>query len=225
MDDENNKTTQNESTSPALRASEADGLTEDPVPVPKNDISQQFAGIPMGLLICQPILEAAKGQLALCQVYIETLLTLAYVNPSDPSKGCRTLPFTFDRLIIDKVTGKESFKTMTVNAPLISLVPLPAFTMDELTVDFSMQVSETTVDTSNQSTSVTTTESMNFWGINSSITGSVSSDRSHTRNTDNSAKYEIHARAVQQPPSEGMAKLTALFAESIQPIEKKQSGQ
>lgn len=220
MDDENNKTPQNENTSLALR--EPDNLTGDSKPILKDDIAQQFAGLPMGLLICQPILEAAKGQLALCQVYIDTLMTLAYIDPSDPSKGCRTLPFTFDRLIIDKVTGKEDVKTMTVNAPLISLVPLPAFTMDEVTVDFSMQVSEATVDTSSQSSSVTTTESMNFWGFNSSITGTVSSDRSHTRNTDNSAKYQIHARAVQQPPSEGMAKLTSLFAESMQPIEKKQ---
>lgn len=220
MDDENNKTPQNENTSLALR--ERDNLTGDSKPALKDDIAQQFAGLPMGLLICQPILEAAKGQMALCQVYIETLMTLAYLDPSDPSKGCRTLPFTFDRLIIDKVTGKEDVKTMTVNAPLISLVPLPAFTMDEVTVDFSMQVSEATVDTSSQSSSVTTTESMNFWGFNSSITGTVSSDRSHTRNTDNSAKYQIHARAVQQPPSEGMAKLTSLFAESMQPIEKKQ---
>lgn len=220
MDDENNKTPQNENTSLALR--EPDNLTGDSKPILKDDIAQQFAGLPMGLLICQPILEAAKGQMALCQVYIETLMTLAYLDPSDPSKGCRTLPFTFDRLIIDKVTGKEDVKTMTVNAPLISLVPLPAFTMDEVTVDFSMQVSEATVDTSSQSSSVTTTESMNFWGFNSSITGTVSSDRSHTRNTDNSAKYQIHARAVQQPPSEGMAKLTSLFAESMQPIEKNQ---
>lgn len=220
MDDENNKTPQNENTSLALR--EPDNLTGDSKPILKDDTAQQFAGLPMGLLICQPILEAAKGQMALCQVYIETLMTLAYLDPSDPSKGCRTLPFTFDRLIIDKVTGKEDVKTMTVNAPLISLVPLPAFTMDEVTVDFSMQVSEATVDTSSQSSSVTTTESMNFWGFNSSITGTVSSDRSHTRNTDNSAKYQIHARAVQQPPSEGMAKLTSLFAESMQPIEKNQ---
>lgn len=222
MDDEFNKTTPNENTPLALTGPSADTGSEAAGSALKNDITEQFAGIPMGLLICQPILEAAKGQAALCQVYIQTLMELAYIDPADPSKGCKTLPFTFDRLIIDKVTGKESVKTMTVNAPLLSLVPLPAFTMDEVTVDFSMQVTETNVDTSTEKASVTTTENMNFWGFNTSITGNVSSDRSHTRTTDNTAKYEIHARAVQQPPSEGMAKLTSLFAESMQPIEKTQ---
>lgn len=220
MDNENNKTPQSETTALALQAANPDALSENPEAPVKNDPAEKFAGLPIGLLICQPILEAAKGQLALCQVYINTLMTLAYTDPADPSKGCRTLPFTFDRLIIDKVTGQEDVKTMTLNAPLISLVPLPSFAMDELTIDFSMQVSEATVDTSHDTTSASTTENMNFWGFKSSITGSVTSDRSHTRTTDNSAKYEIHARAVQQPPSEGMAKLTSLFAESMQPIEK-----
>lgn len=185
-----------------------------------NDVTQAFAGLPLGLLICQPILEIAKGQLALCQVYINQLFELAYLDPTKPDSGMRTVPFTFDRLIIDKVTGKETTKTMTLNVPLISLVPLPAFTMDETTVDFNMEVKESTVDTSDSSSSFSTTASWNFWGCSASITGNVSANNSHTRSTDNSAKYTIHARAVQQPPTEGMAKLTALFATSIEPITK-----
>ena len=187
-----------------------------------NDITQSFAGLPLGLLLCQPLLEAAKGQLAMCQVYIQTIMELAYVDPSDPTKGTRTISFTFDRLVIDKVTGKESVKPMTLQVPLISLVPMPAFTMDEATVDFNMEVKESLVDTSSNTSSLTNIDSFNFWGCSASITGNVSANLSHTRTTDSSAKYSIHARAVQQPPSEGMAKLTALFAASIEPIEKSQ---
>lgn len=116
----------------------------------------------------------------------------------------------------------EPTKPMTLNVPLISLVPLPAFTMDEVTVDFDMQVTENNVDTSTETKSITNTDSFNFWGCSASVTGTVSANNSHTRTTDNTAKYSIHARAVQQPPSEGMEKLTSLFAESIQPIEKEQ---
>lgn len=215
MENELSTTTQKQDTSGATEKKSTE-------PALKNDITQQFAGVPMGLLICQPILEAAKGQMALCQVYIDTLLTLAYEDPANPEKGCRTIPFTFDRVIIDKTTGKESTKPMTLNVPLISLVPLPAFTMDEVTVDFDMQVTENNVDTSTETKSITNTDSFNFWGCSASVTGTVSANNSHTRTTDNTAKYSIHARAVQQPPSEGMAKLTSLFAESIQPIEKQQ---
>lgn len=188
------------------------------------EIANQFAGLPLGLLICQPILEAAKAQLALCQIYINTLFEMAFDNPDeqDPDKRTtRTIKFSFDRLILDKETGAQSTKTMTLNVPLIALVPLPAFTMDEVTVDFDMEVKESNVDTDQSHSEVSTTDSFSFWGCEASITGNVSSDTMHTRQTDNSAKYSIHAHAVQQPPSEGMAKLTALFAQSMEPIEMK----
>ena len=174
----------------------------------KDDASQRFAGLPMGLLICQPILEVAKGQAALCQVYIQTIYQLAFVD-GDPSKGTKTVTFSFKRLIIDQKTGQESTKDMTLEAPLISLVPLPAFTMDEATVD-----------TSSNTESLTNTDSFNFWGCSASITGTVAATTSRTRTTDNTSKYIIHARAVQQAPSEGMAKLTSLFAASMEPITK-----
>ena len=186
-----------------------------------NDITQQFAGLPLGVLICQPIIEAAKGQMALCRVYIETLFELAFDNPSaDPKdRVTRVIPFKFDRLIIDKVTGQTTTKQMELNVPLISLVPLPAFTMDEISVDFNMEIKESTVDTSSSHQDFGTTESFSFWGMDAQVTGNISADSSHTRNTDNSAKYSIHAHAIQQPPSEGMAKLTSLFAASMEPIE------
>lgn len=46
----------------------------------------------------------------------------------------------------------------------------------------------------------------------------IISDSEHRRQTDSSATYKIHARAIQQPPSEGMAKLTSLFAQAMEPI-------
>lgn len=194
-------------------------LNRENMGVLQDDTSQKFAGLPLGLLICQPILEAAKGQAALCQVYIQTIYQLAFVD-GDPEKGTKTVTFSFKRLIIDQKTGQETTKDMAVEVPLISLVPLPAFTMDEATVDFSMEVHEQTVDSSNNTESVSNTDSFNFWGCSASITGSVAATTSHTRTTDNTSKYIIHARAVQQPPSEGMAKLTSLFAASMEPLVK-----
>lgn len=188
-----------------------------------NDVAQQFAGLPLGTLICQPIIEAAKGQMALCRIYLETLFQLAFENPEEQTpenRKTRVIEFTFDRLIIDKETGEETVKQMTLKAPVISLVPLPAFTMDEVSVDFEMEIKESTVDTDSSHEDFGTKESFSFWGFEAEVTGNISADSSHTRKTDNSAKYSIHARAIQQPPSEGMAKLTALFAASMEPIEK-----
>lgn len=100
---------------------------------------------------------------------------------------------------------------------------MPAFTMDEATVDFNMEVKESSVSADTSSESISNTDTFKFWGCSASITGNAVASQSRTRSTDSSAKYQIHARAVQQAPSEGMAKLTALFASAMEPIEKKES--
>lgn len=42
------------------------------------DIKQQFTGLPLGLLVCTPIIEVAKGQAELCRVYLDYVFKLAY---------------------------------------------------------------------------------------------------------------------------------------------------
>jgi hypothetical protein len=187
------------------------------------DVVEQFRDLPIGMLLCEPVLEVARGQAALCDVYLENVKKIAYKN-YDPSKPddkyeTNTVNFSYEKPITDKVTGKVTKQKFELDAPLISLIPLPAFLMEELTVAFTMEVHVTTGATEEKKESLDSTASFSFWGCSASVHGSVSSDTTHTRNTDNSAKYELHLRAAQQPPAEGMAKLTSLFAQSMEPIQ------
>lgn len=47
------------------------------------DAAKEFSGLPLGQLICAPIIEVAKGQAALCTVYLDYLFKLAYKNGKD----------------------------------------------------------------------------------------------------------------------------------------------
>ncbi len=95
--------------------------------------------------------------------------------------------------------------------------------MDEATVQFTMEVKEQVVDTSSKDTSTSSQFGASFWGFNAQLSGSVTTSASNTRSTDQSAKYNIYARASQQPPAEGMAKLSTIFASVIEPIPTKGS--
>lgn len=182
----------------------------------KDNPSQQFAGLPIESLICKPIVAAAQGQQELTAIYIDGIKKLAYADKD--GKTTNVLDFTYERPVI-KPDGSMGSQNCTIKAPLLSLVPLPAFTMDELTVDFNMEVKSTEMSEDKTHEDVSSTVSYNSWfGLDASITGNVSSDSDHKRQTDSSATYTIHARAVQQPPSEGMAKLTSLFAQAMEPI-------
>ncbi len=171
-------------------------------------IASQFVGLPLGLLVCQPIMEVAKGQAALCQVYLDNLFALAF--QSDEKTGelkAKTIKFTLNRMVINN--GDQKTLPMQVEAPLLSLVPVPAFTME---------VRDQSVDKSSTTASSTATAGYSGWGFKASISGSVTTQGEHTRTTDKSAKYEIYARACQQPPAEGMAKLTSIVASVIEPV-------
>lgn len=186
--------------------------------MPEN-ITQDFIGLPLGLLVCQPILEVAKGQAALCDVYLNYLFELAFeeAKEGEPLKA-KVVTFTLNRPVTHS-DGKVEQVAVTVEAPLLSLVPVPAFIMDEATVRFSMEVRSQDVDKNSSTAGSTSSFGYSGWGCKASITGSVSTTREHTRTTDKSAKYEIYARAAQQPAAEGMAKLTTLFASVIEPID------
>lgn len=179
-------------------------------------IAEQFAGLPLGQLIAQPLVEVAKGQAELCEVYLSFLFKMAY---KDGKKDGETnlLTFTLNRQIVSE-EGNSSVVPIQVQAPLLSLVPVPAFIMDEATVRFNMEVTEQTLSKNTGTEEVTTEYGSSFWGCHANISGKVSASHENTRKTDNSAKYEIYARAVQQEPSEGMAKLTSIFASVIEPI-------
>jgi hypothetical protein len=189
-------------------------------------IASQFNSVPIETLICSPILAVAKGQQALIQVYLDTVNKLAF-KPDD--QGALTdetniLSMNVTRSTVDQ-TGAVIPKNFTIEAPLIAMVPIPALTMDEITVDFNMEVSahEETDDKSSSEGSFEAKYSAPF-GFSGSVSGKVSSDSEHKRSSDSSATYTIHARAVQQPPSEGMAKLTALMAHGMDLIPVAASG-
>lgn len=188
-----------------------------------NDVASSFVGLPIESLICGPIIAAAKGQQELTAVYVDGLMKLAY---KDGKAGGDTnlLEFNVDRPVQND-DGSVTTKTFKINAPLLSLVPVPAFTMDELTVDFNMEVKNSDLSSTDTKTDVQSSLNYKSWfGLSASITGNVSSDSSHKRQTDSSATYQIHARAVQQQPSEGMAKLTSLFSQMMEPIPAKDTG-
>lgn len=185
-------------------------------------ISDNFTGLPIGLLICQPLIEVAKGQAELCNVYLDQLFRLAFKTMPNLEKGeaveTRTVKFKLNSMVVDATSGDTKPVTVEVEAPLLALVPVPAFTMEEATVNFTMEVKDSTSDKLTQSDESTLQSSLSAWGFSTTISGKVTTSRENTRTSDKTAKYDIYARAAQQPAAEGMAKLSSIFASVIEPI-------
>lgn len=61
------------------------------------------------------------------------------------------------------------------------------------------------------------------WFINAEISGKVTTARENTRMTNQTAKYQIHVSASQQPQTEGLSKLMDIMASCIEPINTESS--
>ena len=85
-------------------------------------------------------------------------------------------------------------------------------------VDFQMEVTDTSNVKSTTNAEVEAKASAKHWFINAEISGKVTTARENTRMTNQTAKYQIHVTASQQPQTEGLSKLMDIMASCIEPI-------
>jgi hypothetical protein len=190
-----------------------------------DDVAGQFKGLPMGELIGAPLTAACDAQLRLADASLRFINQIAYKDGTGASQETRLIEFDLDRPT-ETPTGYGTFKTH-VQAPFIGLVPLPALLIEDVNIEFQMEVSATeqvkTTDT--KEASVTASAGFKFGAFNASVQvqGKVASSRENTRSTNQTAKYQVRVSARQQQPTEGLARLMDIMAQCTAPLEPKAS--
>ena len=196
--------TQNRETSPVLKAD--------------SNVTDKFKGLPMRELIAAPLIAAAEAQQELAATAWNFYKQIAF---DDDGKTARVLEFDIKRPI--QQNEKMTTIKQTVKAPFIGLVPIPALLIDRVDVDFQMEVTDTSNVKSTTNAEVEAKASAKRWFINAEISGKVTTARENTRMTNQTAKYQIHVSASQQPQTEGLSKLMDIMASCIEPINTESS--
>ena len=196
--------TQNRETSPVLKAD--------------SNVTDKFKGLPMRELIAAPLIAAAEAQQELAATAWNFYKQIAF---DDDGKTARVLEFDIKRPI--QQDGKMTTMSQSVKAPFIGLVPIPALLIDRVDVDFQMEVTDTSNVKSTTNAEVEAKASAKRWFINAEISGKVTTARENTRMTNQTAKYQIHVSASQQPQTEGLSKLMDIMASCIEPINTESS--
>ena len=191
--------TQNRETSPVLKAD--------------SNVTDKFKGLPMRELIAAPLIAAAEAQQELAATAWNFYKQIAF---DDNGKTARVLEFDIKRPI--QQDGKMTTMSQSVKAPFIGLVPIPSLLIDRVDVDFQMEVTDTSNVKSTTNAEVEAKASAKHWFINAEISGKVTTARENTRMTNQTAKYQIHVTASQQPQTEGLSKLMDIMASCIEPI-------
>lgn len=196
--------TQNRETSPVLKAD--------------SNVTDKFKGLPMRELIAAPLIAAAEAQQELAATAWNFYKQIAF---DDDGKTARVLEFDIKRPI--QQDGVMTTMPQSVKAPFIGLVPIPSLLIDRVDVDFQMEVTDTSNVKSTINAKVETKVSGKSWLISAEISGKVTTARENTRMTNQTAKYQIHVSASQQPQTEGLSKLMDIMASCIEPINTENS--
>lgn len=187
--------------------------TGKPAQLKENPVDK-FKGLPMRELIGGPLFAAAEAQEKLASIAWDYYQRIAY----DESKKTRLLEFELERPVVQDGVVSADGNKVSVKAPFIGLVPIPSLLIDRVDVDFQMEVTDTNTTTDRTSTDASTNISSKWFGVNVGISGKVSSSRENTRSTNQTAKYQVHVTASQQPQTEGLSKLMDIMASCIEPV-------
>lgn len=201
------------------------GTPQDGGTVLKDNVADKFRGLPMRDLIGGPLFAAAEAQEKLASIAWDYYQRIAYETDSNgnPTENTRLLKFKLNRPVVeDGVVG--NIMEQTVEAPFIGLVPIPSLLIDRVDVDFQMEVTDTNTEKTNTSAEVSTNISSKWFGVKVEVAGKVSSSRENTRSTNQTAKYQVHVTASQQPQTEGLSKLMDIMAACIEPMPTDASG-
>jgi hypothetical protein len=182
-------------------------------------VSEQFKGLPMEDLIGAPLIAAANAQGKLAN------LTKDFVEKvgADENGKIRTVDFTYGKSYNkDPESNEVQEVEKSLSVPLLSIVNVPSLSVKKVNIDFEMEVKQQTQSKDKFDASTTVkVDYKSFWSpVSASITGSVSTSKETTRNTDNSAKYSVHVEARDDGPPEGLSKVLEILSGLIHEKEK-----
>ena len=183
-------------------------------------IGEMMGGLPMNELIGAPMVSVVGAQRDLAQVMIGYVNEVGYAKPD--SEEARMLKFKMDKPVISEDANGNvtvSKTEMEFQAPVLGLLPMPSLLVDHVTIDFQMEVTAAESSKSSTSADVGFNASVGFGCFKASVNGKVSTSKENTRSTNQTAKYQIHVEANQQPQTECMAKLMDMFASCTEPVD------
>lgn len=183
-------------------------------------VAKKFVGVPIAELVAAPLVAVCDSQKKLAQSAFEFMQEVGF---QDDGKTTRMLEFNLQRPIEGSATPQD----IKVQAPFLGLVPLPNLLIDDVQVDFQMEVTATESTTENNNKEASTNANANFkfgcfGGGSVNVSGKVSSSRENTRSTNQTAKYQVHVSARQQRQTEGLSKLMDIMASCVEPLPNKE---
>lgn len=181
-------------------------------------IVAEFEKLPIEFLVATPLVAAvnAQSKAALAtKEFIQSFVKEGKPITVDFSVNVQeTLPPASAGGALQTVTKK-----VQINAPLLSIVPMPHLRIDSLTTHFKYEISHVVKSTKDKMASAElggqSGALLSPW-VSATLKGSVSSKSSDESMMNRSGVLEITVHASEAPMPEGLAKILGFLANSIE---------
>ena len=185
------------------------------------NMADQFAGLPMQDLIGGPLMAACDAQTQLALAQADFINDVGMEVGEDGVKRTRQIEFMTSQPVT-QADGSVTQNTVKISAPLLSILNIPSLAVQEVRINFQMEVKSSFSDTDKKEASASLeVEAAGGWGpfsVKVKVNGSVSSSRETTRASDNSAKYDVSVVALDRGTPEGLMKLLDILNKCVVPI-------
>jgi hypothetical protein len=179
----------------------------------------EFQALPLELIIATPLTAAVKAQKAAAEA------TVAFIQSLIDDHGVpRSVELSFQRQAAAAPGAtapggpSATSTTVSVRAPLLSIVPIPHLQIDSLTVSFKYEVSQTMLDKSATAKSLDlsakTGALLSPW-VEATLHGSLSNSSSADTTVHRGGALEITVRASEAPVPAGLDRLLTLLSRGI----------
>ncbi|AAB90821.1 MULTISPECIES: DUF2589 domain-containing protein [Archaeoglobus] len=177
------------------------------------NIPAELAALPIESLIGKPLEAAVRAQA------FAAMTTARFVQEVglDDDGNVKTVTFKFKRKELDPETGDVTDVDTTVEAPLLTILPVPFIRIKDMTVHFNFTIKTSAQDkTQHDFASKLTAKAGWGWG-SVKLTASYGFKKESRSQVDRSSELDITVNAVQDEMPEGMRTLLSLLKESIAP--------
>lgn len=174
-------------------------------------IASEFSGLRMDQLIGGPLSAAADASAQLANSTADFINRVGFRGDK-----VRMVSFGY-HMRSNNEDGTSNLDEMKIDVPILAIVPIPNLQVDEVNILFDMEVKQSSKDESSADESASLSGSAKIGPVKISMSGSVSAHQSHTRSSDNSAKYHVDVRATNHGIPEGLARVLDMMAANIAP--------
>ena len=165
--------------------------------------------IPYDQVLFQPLQAMISAQTAACQSALDFILSVGFETDDSGVKKATYAEFIFEETGPDGIVSERKIKV-----PMLTIVPLPSVGLQEGTVNFSVEISQSASVSDNVSAGGEGTGKIGWGPFSLSVSAKASYSRDSARKTDTRARQEVSVKVAPMEQPEGMQQVMEILREA-----------